>query len=93
MVQSRLLLPRLLFQSVETARHLGPGSKIAGMGSRELLAKGKCRGKKYAFSHGPRGELGAPVAGSQSHCDNLRGWINAPRQTPHPHNSPHLRIH
>lgn len=41
MVQSRLLVPRLLFQAVETARHLGPGSKIAGMGSREL-AKGKC---------------------------------------------------
>lgn len=93
MVQSKLLLPRLLFQSVETARHLGPGSKIAGMGNRELLAKGKCRGKKYAFSHSPHGELGAPVAGSQSHCDNLHGWINAPRQTPHPRNSPHLRIH
>lgn len=63
MVQSRLLLPRLLFQAVETARHLGSGSKIAGMGSREL-AKGKCQGKKYAFSHSSCRELGAPFAGS-----------------------------
>lgn len=78
MVQSRLLLPRLLFQSVEAARHLNPGSKTAGVElARELLAKGKCQWKKYVFSHSPHGKLGARVAGSQSHRDNLYVWVDA----------------
>lgn len=45
------VLPRLLFQHVETARHLGPGSKVAGMALRELLAKRKCQGKELACRH------------------------------------------
>lgn len=47
------VLPRL--QPMETAEYLGPGSRIAGMGIRELLARRKCQGKRQACSHSPAG--------------------------------------
>lgn len=85
------VLPRLLFQPVETARHLGPGSKIAGMGIRELLAKRKCQGKKHAFSTALQGIRGSgcwlPVS-----VLSIHGWINALRQSPEENHSPHLLI-
>lgn len=92
MVQSRLLLLRLLFQSVEVARHLNPGSKTAGVElARELLAKGKCQVEEVCLQPQPSWEIRCsscwlPVAPWQSLC--LGRCLRHPR----PNHSPHLCI-
>lgn len=93
-VQSRLLLPRLLFQSVETARHLGPWSKNSWHGKQGAAGQGKMPAEvclQPQLSWGIRSSSSwLPVS---LWVSQLHGWINASRQMPQPNRCPHLHIH